>query len=46
MTDPEPIPDVEQRLAEDIEPGRHAAPSEGIPQDLADDADAEDGSAT
>ncbi|SNS26211.1 hypothetical protein SAMN04488107_1945 [Geodermatophilus saharensis] len=37
MTDPQQQPDVEQRLAEELEPGRHRAPSEGVPQDLADD---------
>jgi hypothetical protein len=49
MTRPEDIPEVEQRLAEDLEPGRHRAPSEGIPQDLPEDddaADAEDGHPT
>jgi hypothetical protein len=40
------LPDVAQRLAEDLEPGRHRAPSEGVPQDLPDDADPEDGHAT
>jgi hypothetical protein len=42
MTDPEQPPDVEQRLAEQLDPDRHRAPSEGVPQDLADDPDAED----
>ena len=46
MTDPQQTPDVEQRLAEELDPERHLAPSEGIPQDLADDADADDGHAT
>ena len=46
MTEPEQEPDVEQRLAQQIEPERHRAPSEGIPQDLPDAADAEDGHAT
>ncbi len=49
MSEAEQAPDVAQRLAEDLEPGRHRAPSEGVPQDLpadADDADAEDGHAT
>ncbi len=49
MSETEQPPDVAQRLAEDLEPGRHRAPSEGVPQDLpddADDADAEDGHAT
>ncbi len=41
MTDPEQTPDVEQRLAEQVEPGRHRAPSEGVLQDLSDD-DGED----
>ena len=39
MTDPEQSPDVEQRLAEDLDPERHRAPSEGIPQDLPEDED-------
>jgi hypothetical protein len=46
MTDPEQTPDVERRLAEELEPERHRAPSEGVPQDLPDDADAEDGHPT
>ena len=58
MTGAQQTPDVAQRLAEDLEPGRHRAPSEGVPQDLPgtaaqgvpqdlpDDADAEDGHAT
>jgi hypothetical protein len=52
MTGAEQIPEVAQRLAEDLEPGRHRAPSEGVPQDLPDSdeveaaADAEDGSPT
>lgn len=49
VSEAEQGPDVAQRLAEDLEPGRHRAPSEGVPQDLpddADDADAEDGHAT
>ncbi|SHN56534.1 hypothetical protein SAMN05660350_00693 [Geodermatophilus obscurus] len=29
---------MEQRLAEDLDPERHRAPSEGIPQELSDDA--------
>lgn len=37
MTDAEEAPEVEQRLAQALEPGRHAKPSEGVPQDLADD---------
>jgi hypothetical protein len=38
MTDPEEqAPEVEQRLAQDLEPERHRAPSEGVPRDLADD---------
>jgi hypothetical protein len=42
MTEPERTPDVEQRLAEELDPGRHRAPSEGVPQDLVDaDADAD-----
>ncbi len=46
MTDPQQTPDVEQRLAEDLDPERHIAPSEGVPQDLVDDAGAEDGQVT
>ena len=46
MTEPEQTPDVTERLAQDLDPERHAAPSEGVPQDLPDDADAEDGHAT
>jgi hypothetical protein len=42
MTEPERTPDVEQRLAEAIDPERHWAPSEGVSQDLPDDADADD----
>ncbi len=41
MTEPEETPDVEQRLAAELDPERHRAPSEGVPQDLADD-DGED----
>ncbi|UOY00184.1 hypothetical protein [Blastococcus sp. PRF04-17] len=41
MTDPQQTPDVEQRLAEDLDPERHAAPSEGIPQNLAGDDEAD-----
>jgi hypothetical protein len=37
MTDPEEQdPEVEQRLAKELEPERHRAPSEGVPQDLPD----------
>ena len=46
MTEPEQTPDVERRLAEQVDPERHRAPSEGVPQDLADDADPADGHAT
>ena len=49
MSEAEQDPDVARRSAEDLDPGRHRAPSEGVPQDLpedADDADAEDGHAT
>jgi hypothetical protein len=49
VTDPEQAPPVEQRLAEDLDPDRHRAPSEGVPQDLpdeAEEADAEEGHAT
>ena len=42
MSEPNQTPDVEQRLAQDLDPERHAAPSEGVPQDLPEDADAED----
>ncbi len=38
MTDPEEhTPEVEQRLAKDLEPERHRAPSEGVPRELSDD---------
>ncbi|MGR6963435.1 hypothetical protein ACU610_03120 [Geodermatophilus sp. URMC 61] len=38
MTEPEErTPEVEQRLAEDLDPERHRAPSEGIPRDLPED---------
>jgi hypothetical protein len=37
MTDAERTPEVEQRLARDLDPERHRAPSEGVPQDIADD---------
>ena len=46
MTEPDRTPDVEQRLAEEIDSERHRAPSEGVPQDLADGEDAEDGHPT
>jgi hypothetical protein len=46
VSEPEQTPETEQRLAEELETGRHRAPSEGVPQDLPDDADAEDGHAT
>ena len=46
MTEESKIPEVEERLAQDLEPGRHRAPAEGVPQDLPDDADAEDGHPT
>ena len=39
MTEPEQTPDVEQRLAQELDPERHRSPSEGVPQGLADDAD-------
>ena len=39
MTDPDQTPDVEQRLAKGLDPERHEKPSEGVPQDLADDDD-------
>jgi hypothetical protein len=39
MTEPEQTPDVEQRLAQELDPERHRAPSEGVPQDLPDDDD-------
>ncbi len=42
MTDPqEQAPEVEQRLAEELEPERHRAPSEGVPRDLSDDGGGE-----
>ncbi|WP_269319917.1 hypothetical protein [Candidatus Blastococcus massiliensis] len=34
MTDAEQTPEVEQKLARELEPGRHASPSEGVLQDL------------
>lgn len=38
MTDPgERGPEVEQRLAQELEPERHRAPSEGVPRDLSED---------
>jgi hypothetical protein len=38
MTDPdEQTPEVEQRLAKEVDPERHRAPSEGIPRELPDD---------
>jgi hypothetical protein len=37
MTDPEQTPEVEKRLAEDLDPQRHRKPSEGVPQDLPGD---------
>jgi len=37
MTEPDQHPDVEQRLAKDLDPERHEKPSEGVPQDLPDD---------
>lgn len=49
MTEAEQTPEVAERLAQDLEPDRHRAPSEGVPQDLPDDVDAadvEDGHAT
>jgi hypothetical protein len=46
VSEPEQTPETEQRLAEELETGRHRAPSEGVPQDLPDDADAEDGHPT
>ena len=42
MTDAQQSPGVEQRLAQDLESGRHAKPSEGVPQDLVDEDDDED----
>ena len=45
MTQPEQTPEVEQRLAEELDPDRHAAPSEGIPQDLPDGTVEDDGRA-
>ena len=37
MTEAEETPGVEQRLAQELESERHAKPSEGVPQNLADD---------
>ena len=45
MTDAEQTPEVEQRLAKDLDPERHRKPSEGAPQDLPDD-DGEDAAST
>ncbi len=45
MTDPEQTPEVEQRLAQSLDPERHGKPSEGVPQELPDD-DGEDAAAT
>ena len=43
MTDPEEqTPEVEERLARELEPERHRAPSEGVPRDLAGDDDREE----
>ena len=43
MTEPdEHAPDVEQRLAQDLDPERHRAPSEGVPRDLSDDGEDEE----
>ncbi len=39
MTEPEQTTDVEQRLAQEVEPDRHRAPSEGLAQDLGEDED-------
>lgn len=30
-------PEVEQQLAKELDPERHRAPSEGVPQELPDD---------
>ena len=46
MTEAQQDPDDDQHPAEEGTPERHRAPTEGIPQDLPDDADAEDGHAT
>ena len=46
MTEASEIPEVQERLAADLGPGRHRAPAEGVPQELPDGADAEDGHAT
>ncbi len=37
VTEPRQDPDVEQRLARELDPERHGKPSEGVPQDLAED---------
>ncbi|MGY1836531.1 hypothetical protein ACI79P_15675 [Blastococcus sp. SYSU DS0510] len=39
MTDAEETRGVEQRLAQELDPSRHAKPSEGVPQDLVEDED-------
>ena len=46
MTEPDQPHDVERRLAEELDPERHWAPSEGVPRDLPEDADAEEGHPT
>jgi hypothetical protein len=46
MGEPNDTPDVEQRLAQDVDPERHRAPSEGVPQDLPTDDEDDDGRAT
>jgi hypothetical protein len=37
MTEEEQAPELEQRLARELDPDRHRAPSEGVPQDLPED---------
>jgi hypothetical protein len=45
MTDAEQTPEVEQRLAQELDPERHRKPSEGVPQDLPGD-EGEDAAST
>jgi hypothetical protein len=39
VTDVEQPTEVEQRLAKELDPERHRAPSEGVPQELPDDTE-------
>jgi hypothetical protein len=43
MTEEEQAPEVEQRLAKELDPERHRAPSEGVPQELPEDESQEQG---